>query len=659
MKFTTITLNNFGRFRGMRVFPITTTKEQNVILVKAENDRGKTTLFNAINYALYGSGNRIKISDWINLYEAEKSDGETSIEIVFEDDGSEYRIVRTHKFLQTPRGDDIRLEPNNNELQIYINGTPLSSKDEDSRQDWIGKFLPQNASQFCFFDGEMIQQYMTKTEPGKSSAVRKAIETALGITELRHASEDLKKIHERIFESREETLLRAESKDKILLGKSDQLKTQLKNLADQKINHENEIENTKKIIRNCDNMLVKYKEIVTDVTNRKNYEGKKQDGETAKIAIQDDIRKQRGSVALILLEPLLNEIYKSKENPPSFNIFESDTAKKLILKIQEKETRHCVCGTEINNEIIEILKNKQIDVHSTNESKVKQLAESILIDFRPASKRDIYVKSIQELSDVEQGILEWEDRIKKIGYKIGKTTKDVDTLAIKHNETRTEAETAKIKHENEIKQIDKEMIDKKKKRDKITNDFYKTETASEDLKTHRKIITFSNVVLDAIDRVTEKFVMQRVGDITKHASDFFIRTTNNPKLYKALNITEDFQMEITRVDNVTLPSYKYSPSAGASQIVATSLIAGLNKFTARDAPIVIDTPLGRLDPTHRKNLIRNYSQMGKQILIFYQSGELGRDDMKYFGGSVASEWIIEEDPNDAAASIIKIEEDHL
>ncbi|HKQ22181.1 MAG TPA: AAA family ATPase, partial [Nitrososphaeraceae archaeon] len=55
MIFNSIELNNFGRFKGVQLFQPEITAQRNVVLIKAINDRGKTTLFNAINFAMYGS----------------------------------------------------------------------------------------------------------------------------------------------------------------------------------------------------------------------------------------------------------------------------------------------------------------------------------------------------------------------------------------------------------------------------------------------------------------------------------------------------------------------------------------------------------------------------------------------------------------------------
>ena len=94
-------------------------------------------------------------------------------------------------------------------------------------------------------------------------------------------------------------------------------------------------------------------------------------------------------------------------------------------------------------------------------------------------------------------------------------------------------------------------------------------------------------------------------------------------MYEGLKIEDNFEMSVLRKDGTRLPTYTYSPSPGASQIIATAMIGGLNKFTTRHAPVLIDTPLGRLDPIHRQNLINYYSEIGQQVIILYQPKRIG------------------------------------
>ena len=47
-------------------------------------------------------------------------------------------------------------------------------------------------------------------------------------------------------------------------------------------------------------------------------------------------------------------------------------------------------------------------------------------------------------------------------------------------------------------------------------------------------------------------------------------------------------------------------SAGEKQIYAIAILEALAKTSGRQLPVIIDTPLGRLDSHHREKLIENY-----------------------------------------------------
>ena len=56
-------------------------------------------------------------------------------------------------------------------------------------------------------------------------------------------------------------------------------------------------------------------------------------------------------------------------------------------------------------------------------------------------------------------------------------------------------------------------------------------------------------------------------------------------------------------------------SAGQEQVVALSLIAALNRNARRRAPVIMDTPFGRLDAEHSQNILRFLSEMAEQVFL--------------------------------------------
>ena len=69
----------------------------------------------------------------------------------------------------------------------------------------------------------------------------------------------------------------------------------------------------------------------------------------------------------------------------------------------------------------------------------------------------------------------------------------------------------------------------------------------------------------------------------------------------------------------------FDRSAGENQIFATALIAGLAEVSEINAPLVVDTPLGRLDSTHRENIFKFWiGTANRQVILLSQDKEIDR-----------------------------------
>jgi DNA sulfur modification protein DndD len=64
-------------------------------------------------------------------------------------------------------------------------------------------------------------------------------------------------------------------------------------------------------------------------------------------------------------------------------------------------------------------------------------------------------------------------------------------------------------------------------------------------------------------------------------------------------------------------------SAGEKQIYAIAILEALAKTSGRKLPIIIDTPLGRLDSKHRRKLVENYFPTAShQVIILSTDTEI-------------------------------------
>lgn len=86
----------------------------------------------------------------------------------------------------------------------------------------------------------------------------------------------------------------------------------------------------------------------------------------------------------------------------------------------------------------------------------------------------------------------------------------------------------------------------------------------------------------------------------------------------------------------------FDRSAGENQIFATALIAGLAKVSGVKAPMVVDTPLGRLDSKHRANILKFWtSEKNRQVILLSQDEEIDFHFYKSIQGNVGKTYLLE------------------
>ena len=70
------------------------------------------------------------------------------------------------------------------------------------------------------------------------------------------------------------------------------------------------------------------------------------------------------------------------------------------------------------------------------------------------------------------------------------------------------------------------------------------------------------------------------------------------------------------------------PSAGESHVFALSVMSALSSL-APDFPIIMDSPLARLDPIHRRKVLSHFSSTDQQLILLVHPAELRPEEMEF------------------------------
>ena len=94
------------------------------------------------------------------------------------------------------------------------------------------------------------------------------------------------------------------------------------------------------------------------------------------------------------------------------------------------------------------------------------------------------------------------------------------------------------------------------------------------------------------------------------------------KQFESARVTEDYRLEVEiRFHSTTLAGL----SAGERQVLSLAFIAGMSRVTGEEAPLVIDTPFGRLSELPVTSIVKTLPAIAKQLILLVTDREIDPD----------------------------------
>jgi DNA sulfur modification protein DndD len=165
-------------------------------------------------------------------------------------------------------------------------------------------------------------------------------------------------------------------------------------------------------------------------------------------------------------------------------------------------------------------------------------------------------------------------------------------------------------------------------------------------------------VVDHIDRTRTTLQELRVAAARRHLtriSDLVFEALRQllrkDSLITAVTIDPATNtVELTGHDGRMLPAQELS--AGERQLLAVALLWGLARASGQPLPVVIDTPLGRLDGSHRQHLLdRYFPYASHQVILLATDTEIDEEAYQRLRPHIGRAYRLEFDPVANATSV--------
>ena len=151
-----------------------------------------------------------------------------------------------------------------------------------------------------------------------------------------------------------------------------------------------------------------------------------------------------------------------------------------------------------------------------------------------------------------------------------------------------------------------------------------------------------DAIANLLNQYTVRLRKNKVHLLQEKTFEMYRMLSSKTGLIKDILI-DDKSYEIKMIDRNGHEIRKSSLAAGEKEVFALSLLWGLAQTSQLQLPILIDTPLSRLDSTHRDNIINHYfPNAGQQVIILSTDTEIDKDYYRklqpYLSGAASLEF---------------------
>ena len=622
-------LNNFGVYAGENHFSFTNSKP--IVLIGGMNGRGKTTFLEAVLLALYGENSfayRESKYTTFGKYLASHvntshENSNCSIKLEFSIDANDsdtYAITRSW---------DCSMKRLRWETVVEKNGT-ISKFLTDNWAMFIENIFPSGIAGFYFFDGEKIAAQATEST---NQQTKESIKALLGLNVIDLLGRDLT----RLLNSSSKNINTEEENKKLQL-----LQRKINDLEQSlnKINEKIDKENLKIIELNKKKewLTLEYRSKGGElIDNKKELLDKRVNLKADLLMAESNlIEFASGHLPLLMVNELLKkvEVESLEERDYKYSEIAIDIIDRYFCRyLEQNKDRDGDIGTFINS-----IKS---DISEKNVKLLYDLPEYVLAQLR------MLLNSVLEAD--KENIRNIFERKKAITTEINTINsyldveldeKEINRLykSIRTTEQRILGSEAKIEVLQESKKkIEWEISAINSEHEKLVEIILQQlETKDDDY----RIVKYTQMAKRILEMYKQKLQKRKIDVLSNVMTECFHRLVAKKDLINKILIDEK-TIEFVYLDKLDKEIPRESLSAGEKQLVVISLLWALAICSKKKLPVIIDTPLSRLDSSHRKALIQIYfPNASEQTIILSTDTEIGLQEYELMKDNICNAYTL-------------------
>lgn len=621
-----ITLQNFRQFRDGTV-EFATDDQRNVTVIHGQNGAGKTTILNAFTWLFYEEVSFENRPDRLanEGAMARTSSGKTvpvKVELEFTHDGAAYTATRVATYEKRHEGDyDGGLVDHDLTVVVEENG---QTRQPGNPENTLDQVIPERLSDLFFFDGEDIDEL---SQFDNRDHVQEAIQNIMGLTILERATRHLEEVAGR-FE--DEAAEYGSDELRAAIEGKQRLEAEIDDLETKHEDKNRAIKQVEREVDTYDQKLERLDESKALQEQRSQYEEQiailETEIEEINVALKEQIDKSGFITAgLPLIRETAEDLDELRQQGEIPSRFTNDYINTLL------EASECICGRPLDHgtqpyENVASLRG-EVSKDGVDQAAIRLIGAIDQLASRKSEFHSETDRLVQERAEREDEIRTLEGKIDDISEELREmdTTTEGGLTVGDLEAARAEKVAEKESLIEERGAINNEI---KEKQEKIAEQ----ESEIEELEDEQAEALLAKRRQKAAELVHEELEesFAELQDTVRKWSDRQVKETFDriaSKNYTA-GIDDDFSLTIFRTPDDG-ERIAVDISTGERQIASLAFIGSLVRiareryedetdyeyFTGGIYPLVMDSPFGALDNTHRREVSRVIPELGSQVVV--------------------------------------------
>ena len=522
----------------------------------------------------------------------------------------------------------------------------------DEAQDKLATILPPLFVEFFFFDGEEIGSISGNIRTG----LKEKMEVILQITPIKILLEQMQKTRKELIENEE---------------KNEQNKEQLDSNARKLDDAQKDLEVTEKHIHTLSTKIQELQEnieqaqttlhtlIANTDSERKLHISSKDNAENNLAKTKNNLKESLKYVVSTAnseltqsLQQYMQTLQESVRNDDigGFDKIVKMTGGEILKNIIANDTMVKESQREIVYRLTLNLLNKMKEAATTHNLPKSYIPYNRIHNIETSityTKHTTLIKDIYEAKDLKKEIKAIVDILNELNIDEDKKIQQ-------------ESLQEEIKaYKEELAQKNKELIEKQQIRLELNNKIESLEKEKSLLyaRINTERINKKLKVLESLQHIITEYKEQLIEtlreELCRGIKESYKTLLPNDNIV-SVEMGQDFDITLKDINGNEISVA--NQSSGQKQILAIAIFWTLSKLSHSTIPLIIDTPLARIDATNRQRIIQNYYAKGHQVIVLPHNGEMGLKEYEYAKPYIAGLYKIDNSEDRGHAKIKSVQD---